>query len=123
MKLFAISFFTLLINFAYAQNDKKTWVDAQFKKLTPDEKIAQLMIIRLSEIGEGGKVTFFDERMRGWIKKYNVGGICLFQGGPVKQATLINEFQKMAKTPLLVCIDAEWGLGMRLLDSARWVQQ
>jgi beta-N-acetylhexosaminidase len=112
--IFACVFFGLG---SMAQNAKKAWVDAQFKKLTPDEKIAQLMIIRLSEIGEGGKVNFFDERMRNWIKKFNVGGICLFQGGPTKQAALVNEFQKMAKTPLMICIDGEWGLGMRFLDS------
>ena len=47
------------------------------------------------------------------IQKYNIGGIVLFQGGPVKQANFINYFQSIAKTPLMVCIDAEWGLGMR----------
>lgn len=43
--------------------------------------------------------------------------IRLFQGGPVKQAMLINSFQKRAKTPIMICIDAEWGMGMRILDS------
>lgn len=48
------------------------------------------------------------------IKKYNVGGLCFFQGGPVRQAVLTNYYQKIAKTPLMVSIDGEWGLGMRL---------
>ena len=48
------------------------------------------------------------------INKYNVGGLCFFQGGPVRQAHLTNYYQSIAKTPLMVCIDAEWGLGMRL---------
>ena len=48
------------------------------------------------------------------IKKYNVGALCFFQGGPVRQANLTNLYQSLAKTPLLVTIDGEFGLGMRL---------
>ena len=48
------------------------------------------------------------------ISKYNVGALCFFQGGPVRQAGLTNFYQSIAKTPLMVTIDGEWGLGMRL---------
>ena len=48
------------------------------------------------------------------IQDYNVGGLCFFQGGPVRQANMTNYYQSIAKTPLMVCIDGEWGLGMRL---------
>src|SRR5687767_5399398 len=48
------------------------------------------------------------------IKKYNVGVLCFFQGGPVRQANLTNFYQSIAKTPILITIDGEWGLGMRL---------
>jgi len=48
------------------------------------------------------------------IKQYNVGGLCFFQGGPVRQALLTNQYQQLAQTPLLITIDGEWGLGMRL---------
>ena len=48
------------------------------------------------------------------IKQYNVGGLCFFQGGPIRQANLNNYYQSIAKTPLLITMDAEWGLGMRL---------
>ena len=57
---------------------------------------------------------FYDSAITEAIQKYNIGGIVLFQGGPVKQANFINYFQSIAKTPLMVCIDAEWGLGMRM---------
>ncbi|MBK7884910.1 MAG: serine hydrolase [Chitinophagaceae bacterium] len=43
--------------------------------------------------------------------------MCVFQGSPVKQANIINKLQAIAKTPVLMCIDAEWGVGMRLIDS------
>src|SRR5258708_37793332 len=48
------------------------------------------------------------------IQKYNVGALCFFQGGPVRQVDLTNYYQSIAKTPLMITIDAEYGLGMRL---------
>jgi beta-N-acetylhexosaminidase len=94
------------------------WADSVFKTLSKDEQIAQLMVVRLSTIDSRTKeVTFYDKEVAALVKKYNVGGICLFQGSPVKQATIINGLQAMAKTPILMCIDAEWGVGMRMTDS------
>ena len=48
------------------------------------------------------------------IQQYNVGALCFFQGGPVRQANLTNSYQRIAKTPLMITIDGEWGVGMRL---------
>ena len=86
------------------------WVKKKFRKLSKDERIAQLMIIRAhSNLGPEhiAEVTEL-------IKKYNVGGLCFFQGGPVRQVLLTNRYQSIAKTPLMISIDGEWGLGMRL---------
>lgn len=88
------------------------WVDSVFRTFSDNEKIAQLMIVRLSTLKEG-KPVFYDKEVQEAVRKYNVGGLCLFQGGPLQQAQRINALQAMAKTPLLVTIDAEWGLGMR----------
>lgn len=86
------------------------WVRKQFRKLSKDQRIAQLMIIRAhSNLGPDHVKEVTD-----LIKKYNVGGLCFFQGGPVRQATLTNFYQRIAKTPLMIAIDGEWGLGMRL---------
>jgi beta-N-acetylhexosaminidase len=96
----------------------QTWVDKQYARLSKDERIAQLMIVRLSSIDSKTKlITFFDEKVAGLVRKYNIGGVCVFQGSPVKQAIMINKLQAMAKTPLMMCIDAEWGVGMRITDS------
>ncbi len=103
-------------NNSYAQKfyeetpEAMSWVKKKLRKLSKDERIAQLMIIRAhSNLGAShvAEVTRL-------IKKYNVGGLCFFQGGPVRQALLTNRYQAMAKTPLMISIDAEWGLGMRL---------
>ncbi|MEO8720039.1 MAG: glycoside hydrolase family 3 N-terminal domain-containing protein [Ginsengibacter sp.] len=88
------------------------WVDSVFNTLNNDQRITQLMILRESSFTKDGPV-YYDSAIAEAIQKYNIGGICLFQGTPVKQANFINYFQSIAKTPLMVCIDAEWGLGMR----------
>lgn len=97
------------------QDPAKKWVDSVFRTLSPDEKIAQLMVIRMSAIDPvtHGPV-FYDSAVNAAVTKYDVGGICLFQGGPQAQASRINYFQSIAKTPILFCIDAENGLGMRM---------
>src|SRR5690349_17878969 len=90
------------------------WVDSVFKTLSKKQKIAQLMVVRVSSIGVDRKVVFYDKQVEEAIRKYNIGGLCLFQGGPITQATILNRLQAAAKTPLLVTIDAENGVGMRM---------
>ncbi|HTM92213.1 MAG TPA: glycoside hydrolase family 3 N-terminal domain-containing protein [Flavisolibacter sp.] len=86
------------------------WADSVFKTLSKEEKIAQLMVIRAhSNLGPEHVRQVTD-----LIQKYNVGALCWFQGGPVRQANLNNYYQSIAKTPLMMTIDGEWGLGMRL---------
>jgi beta-N-acetylhexosaminidase len=113
-KLFLLISFLVLLTGSHAQYKTNLaadqWVDSIFKTLSPEEKIAQLMVIRAhSNLGPDHVAQVTD-----LIKKYNVGALCFFQGGPVRQADLTNFYQSIAKTPLLVTMDAEWGLGMRL---------
>jgi len=115
---FSLSFILLSLS-VHAQYNRNLpanhWVDSVFNTLTDSQRIAQLMIIRLSSIDQPtGKITFYDQSVEADIKRFNVGGICLFQGGPKQQATFINHFQEIAKTPILFSIDAENGLGMRM---------
>src|SRR4249920_840883 len=78
------------------------WVDSVFSTLSDSQKIAQLMVIRLSAIDQQtGKITFFDSLAEADIRRYNIGSICLFQGGPKHQAALINRFQNISETPIL----------------------
>ena len=88
------------------------WADSVFNSLNDDQRIAQLMVLRESSFSKNGPI-YYDSAIADAVTKYNIGGIVLFQGSPVKQANFINTFQSIAKTPLMICVDAEWGLGMR----------
>lgn len=106
--------FLLIPFFSFAQYrshlSANEWVDSVFNSLTKEEKIAQLMVIRAhSNLGPDHIAKVTED-----VRKYNVGALCFFQGGPVRQANLTNFYQSIAKTPLMVTIDGEWGLGMRL---------
>jgi beta-glucosidase-like glycosyl hydrolase/CubicO group peptidase (beta-lactamase class C family) len=93
----------------------KEWVDSSFKTLSDEQKIGQLIIVRLSSIDPATrKVSFYEKDVEDAVKKYDIGGICLFQGGPITQARYINYFQSLARTPIIISIDAENGVGMRM---------
>lgn len=91
-------------------NLNSPWVDSVFNSLTPDEKIAQLMMIGVTPNTDQKHM----DEISSLIKNNNIGGLIFFQGSPVKQALQTNIYQSLARTPLLIGIDAEWGLGMRL---------
>jgi beta-N-acetylhexosaminidase len=122
MKLFkAILFLSILFpSVVSAQYKSKLtaqqWTDSVFNSLSDDEKIAQLMVIRAHSNLEADHVA----KVVNDIQKYNVGALCFFQGGPIRQANLTNYYQSIAKTPLMVTIDGEWGLGMRLDSVAKF---
>lgn len=99
---------------AFAQNNTaaQAWADSVYNTLTEDQRIAQLMVVRLSERTANG-IAYYDKKVGELVKQYNIGGVCLFQGGPTWQANAVNRLQAMAQTPILMCIDGEWGLGMR----------
>lgn len=95
------------------------WVDSVMKTLTPDQRIAQLfMVAAFSNKDEAHK-----NYMAKLVRDYKVGGLCFFQGGPVRQAKLTNYYQSIAKTPLFISIDGEWGLSMRLDSTPRFPRQ
>ena len=123
VSLLICSFLILLLSVSAQQAARlpaaSHWADSVLNTLTQDEQIAQLMIVRLSGMDANRKPVYYDSLVQSWIEQYNIGGVCIFQGTPVKLAGILNQLQSVAKTPLMVCIDAEWGLGMRLTDSVQ----
>lgn len=97
-------------SFIGALNEPNAWVDSVFKKLSRKQRIAQMFMVRAHT--DKGKA--FEDSIAGVIRKEHIGGLVFFQGGPARQAALTNRYQSISKVPLLISMDAEWGLGMRL---------
>jgi beta-glucosidase-like glycosyl hydrolase/CubicO group peptidase (beta-lactamase class C family) len=95
-------------------SEENQWIDSVYNQFTLDEKIGQLFMIRAhSNLGED-----HIRSVKNQIREYHVGGLCFFQGTAEEQARLTNSYQEISETPLLVAIDAEWGLGMRFKENA-----
>ena len=89
------------------------WVDSVYSSLTPDQRIGQLFFAAAYSNQSRSHI----DAITALINNHHIGGLIFFQGGPMRQARLTNQYQRISKTPLLIAMDAEWGLGMRL-DSA-----
>jgi beta-glucosidase-like glycosyl hydrolase/CubicO group peptidase (beta-lactamase class C family) len=89
---------------------ESTWVDSIFNQMSLEEKIGQLFMVAAYS-NKGPEHTQQIVRL---IRKHHIGGLIFFQGSPDKQAKLTNVYQNYSNVPLMIGMDAEWGLGMRL---------
>ena len=121
MKLFLslISIFCLVLDSISAQEHplitkdyeaQQQWVDSLYSAMTLEEKVGQLFMVQVFS----NKDQKHKNDIVGLIKKHHIGGVIYSKGGPYRQARLNNELQVASKIPLLVGMDAEWGLNMRL---------
>ncbi len=91
-------------------NEGKTWVDSVMNSMSQDEKIGQLFMVAAYSNKDESHVKQIEDL----IRNYHIGGLIFMQGGPVRQVILLNKYQEISKLPLLVAMDAEWSLSMRL---------
>ncbi|MDW5288646.1 glycoside hydrolase family 3 N-terminal domain-containing protein [Formosa sp. PL04] len=116
-----ILFILFSINLSFSQNStnplvtkdaiaQQKWVDSVYTKLTLQERIGQLFMVRAMTSAN----TRDQSSIENLIKNNHIGGIIYSKGGPVKLAKLNNTYQGLSKVPMLIGMDAEWGLSMRL---------
>ncbi len=86
------------------------WVEAQFGRMTKEERIAQLMVIGVSPRVSGEKM----DSLRYLVETYNIGGLIFHEMSMNDYVSLYNDFSRRSRVPLLMTIDGEWGLGMRI---------
>ncbi len=126
MKKIILVFFLLFVGLLQAQQvnplhtkdfiAQQVWVDSILKNMTIEEKIGQLFMVAAYS-NKGEKHERFVKKM---IKEYHIGALIFFQDNPIKQAQLTNTYQSTSKVPLLIGIDGEWGLNMRLKNTYRF---
>ncbi len=95
------------------------WADSVFKSLTPEERLAQLFMVA----AYSNKDKVHIKEIKKLIVNNKIGGLIFFQGGPERQANQANIYQSISKVPLLMSIDAEWGLAMRLDSTTKFPRQ
>lgn len=90
--------------------------DALLAKLTPRQKIAQLVVPWLNGTYAALDDSTFQIAKR-WVDTLEVGGIIISVGTPYDIASKLNALQQRSKLPLLVSADLEWGAGMRVIGA------
>ena len=106
-------------NPVFLNDNNYHWADSVIENLSIDEKIGQLfMVIAYSNKSENHK-----KEISRLIKKHKIGGLMFLQGGPKRQAILTNYYQSISKIPLMIALDAEWGVSMRLDSALRFPWQ
>ena len=113
------NFFIILFNvtFVFSQNLyenldllEKEWVDSVYSSLTTEEKVSQLFVNWVSP-----EQSNFDE-VKKLVVEDKIGGLIFSIGTTKSHIDWLNKFQSLAKTPLLISMDAEWGPSQRLSD-------
>lgn len=97
----------------------EAWADSVMEGLSLEDRIAQMIMVQAYSNMSEAHVKSVSKM----ISRYHVGGVAFFQGDPVSQAALTNRYQEEAETPLLIAIDGESGLGMRLKHTITYPQQ
>ena len=95
------------------QNDRenqRVWVDSVYSNMSLQEKVGQLFMVDIYSSDPKEK----KDKVKDLIQNQYIGGIIFSKGGPKQQVQLNNEFQALSRTPLIMAMDAEWGLAMRL---------
>ena len=95
------------------------WVDSTLNSMTLDEKIGQLFMVA---VYANPKQSNFAQTEK-LIKESNIGGVIFMQSNPTEQVRYTNHFQSISKIPLLISIDGEWGLAMRLDSTIAFPKQ
>ena len=113
----SIFILTLSVN-VFSQSCEEKWVDSVFNSLTLEQQVGQLMNLRANQPNKD-----FDIKIEEYIEKYNIGGVTFFRTDAEDLLLQANDWQAKAQTPMMIAIDGEWGLGMRINDGLSYPYQ
>ena len=98
-------------NISSAEIEKANqWVSKTYNALSQDEKLGQLFIVALYTNKDEAHIN----GVRNIVINEKIGGLILMQDDAAREINLVNEFQKKSKIPLMIGMDAEWGLFQRI---------
>src|SRR5262245_23140044 len=120
---------------------EERWVDRTLRRMTPDEKVAQLLVPSVSGVFASTDSVQF-EGWRRLVRERKVGGVHVFGGSepipalllnpsygtagsrsrksqPLETAALLNRLQAESEVPLLVTADFEGGVGFQVEGATR----
>src|SRR5690606_31320197 len=118
LSLLTVYIFSLTINAQFQPKNINSaelrkanqWVENTYSSLSQKEKLGQLFIIALYT----NKGEDYIQNVRDIVENEQIGGLILMQDDAAREITLVNEFQQKSKVPLMIGMDAEWGVFQRI---------
>ncbi len=94
--------------------EARAWADSVYATLTERQRVAQLMCPKV--VTTRGANTL--AQVRSLVKNEGVGALLFTEGTAAEHAEAINLAQELARVPVLITADGEWGPAMRVSDIA-----
>ncbi len=98
------------------EKNANNWVNKTYNNLSQDEKLGQLFIIALYT----NKGEDYISNVRKTVENESIGGLILMQDDAAREINLVNEFQAKSKVPLMIGMDAEWGVFQRIATAHKF---
>ncbi|WP_209390313.1 glycoside hydrolase family 3 protein [Chryseobacterium sp. RR2-3-20] len=92
------------------------WVSKTYDNLSQDEKLGQLFIVALYTNKDENHIS----QIRNIVVNDKIGGLILMQDDAAREISLVNEFQQKSKIPLMIGMDAEWGVYQRIAKAHKF---
>lgn len=94
----------------------RLWADSVFNSLSREQQVAQLMFPKfIPTRGDVSRAT-----LKYWVQDLGVGGLLFTEGSLSEFAEMTNYAQSLARVPLMMTFDGEWGLEMRIENTPRF---
>lgn len=127
MKRLSLIIITFISQFYFPQYQPKNlsssdlkkandWVDKTYNALSQEEKIGQLFIVALYTNKDEAHIN----QIRNIVLNDKIGGLILMQDDAAREINLVNEFQSQSKVPLMIGMDAEWGVFQRIAKAHKY---
>src|SRR6218665_1272518 len=127
MKKLSLFIITFISQFYYPQYQPKNissseikkandWVNKTYNSLSQDEKLGQLFIVAIYTNKDEAHIN----QIRNIVTNDKIGGLILMQDDATREINLVNEFQSRLKVPLMIGMDAEWGVFQRIAKAHKY---
>jgi beta-N-acetylhexosaminidase len=107
---------SLMLCLCKLQAQDSTWAYLRLKDMNLQQKVGQLFMVAAYSNRDNAHIA----EVETLVRDYQIGGLIFFQNDPLKQAYLTNYFQSLSNIPLMIGIDGEWGLTMRLQQTQKF---
>lgn len=87
-------------------------VDSVLSTLSTREKVAQITMLATTSYGDSASQA----SIRDLVQNEGIGGVILMHDSLTRCRAYLNDLQGLARVPMLVAIDGEWGPSMRFAE-------